>query len=350
MPRSSIFSFNTLRLSPAGAIRLMFTAVVAVVVIALAETGLRLDPRPKALPFETTRTGTLFDHLERNAQDIDTLLIGSSQCAYNISPAQIQAVYQQHEQAIEPFNAGVPGASVRVVNQLYPLMTQSGTPEQLWIVVSPQGMMAPDKEELHANYGSAYLAGELSLPEQQLMQLHLFKYRRQLRDLRFQAYALADQSVAGDLGRRLGPYGKGWRPGQGRWDTEAQVVDIENADIPKRDYTVTPEVLRSLQRTINEAQQAGSQVTLIIPPHPPRFDRLMSNPETQWAEFRNAMQELTQQTGARLVDHHRHEAFGNDAFFDYTHLKNADAERYSRVLAEAMLALPPMTPRLASGE
>jgi hypothetical protein len=336
-----------LQLSRRGVFSLLAMGMIALAVVAAFETLARLDPHPKALPFESTRTGTIVDYLRSTKPRLDFLFLGSSQCAYNVSPDDFIAAYTGAK--VEAFNAGIPGAGIIDVNALYQNLFTEVPVKHVVIFATLSGALAPQDRRLLDNYGSDYVAGRLSVPEDALMQLHLFRYRMQWRDLRYQVYALRDLSLAGDLERRLGPHGRGWWPGQGRWEAEADLNDADAATptaddsmqraFQERGWTAPPQVFTSLGQAIRTAQARGASVTLAIPPHPPRFMRLMRDPEGDWTRFTAQMQQLARDTGSRFLDHHRLPDFDDRSFFDHTHLKTDEARRYSRVLARALGAM-----------
>jgi len=336
MRRLSIFNFNTLQVSTSGWLQLVRILIVAVMVVAAAEMTVRLDQSPKALAFEATRTGTIVDFMYTHKPELDFLFIGSSQCAYNISPADMIDNWQtRHGRQITAFNHGIPGACITDVNMLYEKLGKSYNVKNLVIVVTPNGGVAPSDSRLIDNYGVDDLTGQLPVAEKCLSNLHLFRYRRQYRDLRYQVYTFADVNLAGDIKRRLGPYSLGWRPGEGRFDTETDINALPQLMKRKpRQWLVADTVFQSLHETVILAGKRNTHVILLVPPHPPRFHTTMIDPESEWDQFIQSLNRIARQTGCQVIDHHDLPQFTDSDFFDYTHLKNKAAQRYSRFLSQ----------------
>ncbi len=338
MPRLSIFSFDTLRISPGSIFHLVKVVVVALVMVAAAELIVRLDPMPKALAFESTRTGTIFDYMYQRRPKLNCLFIGSSQCAYNISPADLIEHWPAGSgSGMNAFNMGIPAACISDVNTIYRKLGADFDTDFLVFVVTPSGGLAKSDLRLIDNYGIDDLTGRLSTAERWLSNLYLFRYRRQYRNLRYQVYALIDRNLSGDIKRRLGPYARGWWPGEGRFDSEVDLnQQVDEPNRKRRQWIVPDIVFQSLQRTVLLAQRRGAEVILLVPPHPPRFNRVMIDPDAEWQHFLSRLGAIAQVTGCRVIDHHALVEFTDIHFFDYTHLKNNDARRYSRFLTGSL--------------
>lgn len=338
MNLSSIFNFKTLIFSRRDVVKLASVIFTATMLITTAEVILRMDKTPKALPFESTRTGTLVDYAIRNPSPYDYLFLGSSQCAYNISPNHFNHEWElAGGGTVRSMNIGIPGSNIRTVAAFYEKCGDLFKTETLVIVASIVGGDAYIQEKISNNYGTDYLEGSLHPAEQAMMTLNLFKYRRQYRDLRYQFYVIKKRSLIADLDRRIGPYGLGWHPGQGGFlkMTDENAI-AETSSKEKKEYILTNPAETDLQKNISSATADGCKVIILVPPQPPRFNKLMKNPDEEWFNFLKQMRDLAAKKNCILLDHHSLKDFPDASFFDSTHLRNNEAERYSRFLAREL--------------
>lgn len=366
MSRLSIFSFNTLHLGTSDLIRLATVLMISLGVVASAEALVRLDGSPKALPFSSTDQGTVFDYLLRFRPKTDFFFIGSSQCKCNVSPYDFEAQWRGLTgEEVRAFNGGINGANPSTLGPIYDQLGRALNIVTLVILISPDDLYAGEDKQVTGSYGLDFLAGRLPPGEKLLMNLYLFRYRRQYRDLQYQYYVLTEGLPHSDLSLRLGPHGKGWGPTTGRLvPFGAQGFEtVTQRDLP-RESSFYPQAIRDLEQNIRTAQRRGRRVVLVVPPHPPRYEEFSSGYGTMfyvrgkvvlvlppyppdhvkravgtaamWSEFDRILQRITKETGALVIDHHDLPEFGDDQFADYHHLLNHSARDYSRVLARAL--------------
>ena len=336
MRRSSIFSFETLCLDRRSWMRGSFVLAITLGVVCTGEALLRLDSAPKSLPFQNTRVGTIMDVLSRvDAHVPAVVFLGSSQCAYNISPNDVWESWGLDE-PVSAINVGMPGCNIRTVNEFYAAFQSDLAGPLTVFVCAPLGMNGPIVADSIKTPGGDYLLHQLPGPEQQLMGLYLFRYRRQYRDLRYQYYLFTKHRAEADLVRRLGPNRCGWRPGQGAFlaSTDSNLATGEHSRKNRITISDDPIVWQSLSETISTAQSRGSRVICLVPPQPPRFDDTIEQADEMWTRFITRLSEVCEARRVLFLDHHRLDEFGDACFFDYTHFKNADAVRYSRYLGE----------------
>lgn len=368
MSRLSIFSFESLRLAKPDLLRLVAAVTVALGVVASAEAFVRLDPSPKALPFSSTDLGTLFDSLLRHPLPFDFFFIGSSQCKCNVSPAAFEEAWRQRTgETVRAMNGGINGADPSSLREIYEPLGKMLKIKTLVILLSPDGLYSGAARQLTQSYAMDYLTGRLPRVEQGLMHLHLFRYRRQFRDLAYQHDVLTEGSLRGDLRLRLGPHGKGWHPTTERFGTLGMenFETVTRRELP-RESSFFPPAIQDLEKTIRTAQARGRRVVLVVPPHPPRYEEIAGGHGTMfydgekvvavlppyppghveravgsaamWSQFDQILRGLAERTGVVVVDHHRLPQFQDEQFADYHHLYREAARDYSRVLAQALFA------------
>jgi len=338
MRRSYISSFDTLALSRKGYGAVGLLLVCVLLLAAAVEGLLRLDDTPKGLPFESTRTGTMVDQLRKTGKGFDYFFVGSSMCATDVSPADfIEEMETLTGRAVSAYNGGVNGARVLDTEVIYDVLWSKVPIGNLVFIVSPGACHALIHPEIVESYGMLHEKGSLTRFDNALMRLHLFKYRRQYREFRYQFYLLRTRSLEADLSRRIGPNRLGWLPMQGGFIAVSDVTTVEARRNPIWDgWRVQDEVVQSLKLTINRARKNGAKSVIVAAPQPERFSETMTDPDSIWRSFLDAMAGAARETGSTFVDLHSLSEFGSEAFFDLAHLKNDDARRFSRLLARKL--------------
>jgi hypothetical protein len=306
---------------------------VTAVLVAAVNLVMAMDSTPKSLPFKSTRLGTALDmRLKEGTEPVDILFIGNSQSGYNISPGDLLEELGLADQ-MTGFNLGQGGLTLGAYTSLFVETSEYWNPGTAVFVLGLANVAAESNLELEEEYGWRCLRQELSPPEQLLMRLPLFRYRRQYRELRYQVYLLRTRSPKADLARRLGADGMGWFPGQGGFLERTVIVDApfseDSADLLTLSFEA--EAFEALKRAVIHAKTIGSTPVLLIPPQPERFF-IQYDPKSVQGVLADIARFASEQD-VLLIDHARHPALVEDDFFDYTHLKNSSAQKYSRLLA-----------------
>jgi hypothetical protein len=274
--------------------------------------------------------------LKEGTRPVDILFIGNSQSGYNISPGDLLDELGLADQ-MTGFNLGQGGLTLGAYTSLFVETSEYWNPGTAVFVLGLANLAAESNLELEEEYGWRSLRHELSVPEQLLMRLPLFRYRRQYRELRYQVYLLRSRSSKADLVRRLGADGMGWFPGQGGFLERTVIVDApfpeDSADLLTLSFEA--EAFEALKRAVIHAKAIGSTPVLLVPPQPERFF-IQYDPKSVQGVLADIARFASEQD-VLLIDHARHPALVEDDFFDYTHLKNASAQKYSRMLAAELM-------------
>ncbi|MGD9854100.1 MAG: hypothetical protein AB7U20_04035 [Planctomycetaceae bacterium] len=235
----------------------------------------------------------------------------------------------------------MPGCNIRTVGAFYAAFQKQLNAVSTVLVCAPLGVNGPIVTDAIDCPGRDYLSGLLPIPEQALMELNAFRYRRQYRDLRYQYYILRTRRIEGDLERRLGPFQCGWRPGQGAFLASTDFSAAAEGDTTTARIKIDPNpaVWQALTETIRRGLAVGTQLVCLVPPQPPRFDRVIESPTETWDSFLSELSRTCRQEGVLLLDQHQLAEFGDESFFDHTHLKNDAARRYSVILGQELAKL-----------
>ena len=321
---------------------------IALILVAACEGAVHLVRSPKALPFESTRTGTMAElALTQVDARVDVAFIGSSQCVGAVSPREFTAEWEkltgQHVTAI---NMGVNGAVVRDIEAFHDVVVSRLKARTLVLLVGVPGAVDTGAGGVSHSYGMDWLRGDLGLVNDAVMRLWLFRYRRLWRDARWQLYVGRTRSLAGDLARRTGPDGDGWVPTGMGFGVFAPKVDHGlSADTkPLWDHWQMPsDAIAAVRGTLLRATENGSRVIIVVPPLAPRAARLYGDLAECHAELRRGLTEASRGLDVPLLDLHSPPGFSDAEFYDPFHVHGSAALPFSRLLADEMArsAAPP---------
>jgi hypothetical protein len=318
----------------------MISLLTAMVLVAIPNLILMLDPSPKALPFHDTRTGTLADWFWRSQSRYDWLVLGNSMANCGVNPSTVADVAFQNGQTLSIFNAACPSFGMAEVAELFCSVLAPHVTQRLIVTLSPEQFQRDAIEPFCNSYGMRYARGELSPLQNWLMKLPLYRYRCQLRDPRYLLYLASTRSLKGDLSRRLGTLG--FADGQGRFVTqgyrEAAKPPPETAEPSSYTFDFSDDAVEASQRLIATARAQGLRLTMVLMPH--RQDTLDGtwSAEAKWDAYFAELKRRFPET--ELLNLHQAEGLSDEDFTDGFHLSRDGAQKFSRVLASSLLAAP----------
>jgi hypothetical protein len=101
------------------------------------------------------------------------------------------------------------------------------------------------------------------------------------------------------------------------------------------DFVVGGAQLQSARALVDDLQDDGVEVVLVILPVTDDYQALHPEPETDMATFLRVVDDLADETGATVVDLHD-APYGDELFADTHHLNGAGSERLTRELADRL--------------
>ena len=263
--------------------------------------------------------------------DSKVLFLGDSRVRYGIDPD----IVSRKCQCGPGFNAGFPGADVRLNRLMAERLLERMSPNL--VVISVSQWELSDKADVHVGEGSRELVPisrraeygmETNIPED-IPQLiggvwQFYKYRGELRQS-LEVWAGGD--------RREEPR-RGYKPYEGR-------AELDEDDLERRedqwfdDFSVEGRRAQALRGLIDDLQARGIRVVLLAPPLLPEFQQDVGRPI---ARFRAAIAKLADEEGVQLIDATASERIGidEDRFRDVVHLDEEGSEQYSAFVGEKL--------------
>jgi hypothetical protein len=318
----------------------MVSLLTAFAIVGIPNLILMLDSSPKALPFHDTRTGTLADWFWRSQSRYDWLVLGNSMANCGVNPSTMLEVASQEDHPLSVFNAACPSFGMSEVAELFCSVLAPYVKQRLIITVSPEQFQRSAIPPFCNSYGMRYARGELSLLQNWLMKLPLYRYRCQLRDPRYLLYLASTRSLKGDLSRRLGTLG--FADGQGRFVTQGYrppaASTPEAAEPSHYTFEFSDDAVAATQRLIASARARNLRLTMVLMPH--RRDTLDGTwgAEAKWDAYFAELKRRFPET--ELLNLHQAEGLSDEDFNDGFHLSRDGARKFSRVLAATLLAAP----------
>lgn len=341
MSRSSIFSFETLRLQRpyVGA-----GLVTALLLLAGAEVGMRAAGSRLGQPRlwgegETSSKAAVFERYVRERGGVDLLILGPSHASAGIDAAALaDCLTDPGGAAPRAFNAGLMGRDYDVsAFMLRHEWLRLAKPRGVLITVSPICFNAMENPLRHNT--EEFLLSPMPQTQQgrwlrrgwlRLLVKHSYLYRMRWREVGL------DQGFSD--GRRLID-AAGWHALHGAFDADER-SKLLAAGHPYRevwrDYIFGGESLESLADMVADAKAAGAAVALLEMPFREALFELPHDGRTAYSEYRRRMGEWARSRGVPWLDMQSNLLLSDADFKDADHLNAAGAQRLSCAVGEVL--------------
>ncbi len=272
--------------------------------------------------------------LEEAGRTSDVLFVGTSMVQLGIDVAPFEHTL---DGAREVHKVALPGAQASLVERwLLDEVAPRLRPERVVWGVSSLDFNGNRPEKMLAAYlqGRAVRQGGLAAIDR-FMARHSFlvRYRSHLRN----PIALADDLLDGtplpspvDVDSLLSEMP---RPKAAR--TPAILAEISG--IALGDYAVGEGEIEAFRRTVAALRQNGAEVVIVVMPVPDEYVAAHPDGADDYSEFRTALDAEIARLGLELLDYGN--AYPTAAFADYTHLRPAEARRFSQQLAHDLAGI-----------
>jgi hypothetical protein len=343
MSRSSIFSFDTLRLN--GRTREAWVTVASMVmVLVVGELALRAF-RPFDLfddwehPQVAAKLRTLTAYVAVRG-GVDVLLLGNS----SIMNVNVGLIEEEHQAAgLTVFNAGIGGATPETLRFILEHgVLPVARPDVLLIAIGPRdlrdvsGWRRGQDAPLLSHQARRHKARlPLDVAEVNLERAsQVFRVRRQVRDTlsRGTRFTMANIEVD-ERGVRKGFTGRlpAWLGGAREFPPDDPYRSRY------REYRVDEDGRwQDLVELIRFAKSEGMAVVLVTVPIAPAARSLFDDPDGDWAVYEEGIQRVGRATGVAVADAHRDLALPDDAFTNADHTNVMGDDRLARYLSAAV--------------
>lgn len=330
--------------SPASPKRLRRVVAAGLVVLLLAEAGVRLvehrlPPSPGWFNAEYGTKRHQMDTLAAHSGGASIVVLGSSVVDTAIDPAALAGGRPR-----PAYNAGLIGANLEMVDLWSQLVVEPALrPDVAVVGVSSRDVNANGGglESQTARFLRLGAVRQLLRTESTLQRIerrvgeisHLVRFRVELRrplgallDYRAPVHTQALPDGAGfdrqlaDLPYRDGP----------------EVAEFFRTS-PLRDFRLSARQLGALERSVRRLQSSGTRVVLLDVPVTARYVELHPNGAEDYRAYELALEAVADATGAELIDGGVWEP---SRFSDPLHVNRRGVDTLSRLLADRLQVLP----------
>ncbi|MEM7207693.1 MAG: hypothetical protein AAF434_07725 [Pseudomonadota bacterium] len=316
---SSIFSSETLRLKDVGVSPLTGGFLVCLLLLAIAEVGMRAVLPESHKPRGSWHNLELRDQAEqlREMKDVDVMFAGSSIAAVNIPPVAFDSAASELGYELDSFNAGIRGCNYSCIaagfkHMFLPLQE----PKKVILIVAPvdlneanESVIRRSEDFIRTFNNESYVAALIDV----FRHLYVFGFRAEIKDFIVSQKWNFEPSLIGEKGH----IDMGYEP--------------RNRYQYKFRFEEKGRIVKDLSRMIDDLQSRGIKVAILPGLVDGSIREMMSKEETD--EFAIILSKLAKKHEIEL---YRADDLvpDDEKFIDQFHLNTGAAHKYAASLAE----------------